>query len=94
MKYTKTRDEILDKVFSSDLSYTSADGKMWPLCAACDNALSCGNLPTQAKANNLQLDSIPVELFSLNAFELTVRLISISLRVPFMTMMAVSKDQL
>ena len=41
-------------------------------------------MPVQAKANNLQLDKIPVELSSLNALELRL----ISQRVPFMKMVA------
>ena len=83
LKYIKASDEIIDQVFSNDLSHVSTDGKKW-VCTACDNALSHGNLPVQAKANNLQLDSIPVELSTLNALELRL----ISLRVPFMKMVA------
>ena len=43
-----------------------------------------GNMPVQAKANNLQLDEIPDELSTLNALELRL----VSLRVPFMKMVA------
>ena len=70
-------------MFSSDLGYISTDGKKW-LCTACDNALSRGNLPVQAKANNLQLDCIHVELSSQNTLELRL----VSLKVPFMKMVA------
>ena len=38
----------------------------------------------QAKANNLQLDEVPIQLATLNALELRL----ISLRVPFMKMVA------
>ena len=41
-------------------------------------------MPVQAKANNLQLDEIPDELSTLNALELRL----VSLRVPFMKMVA------
>ena len=61
----------------------SLQDKQW-ICKTCHNALKRGVLPAQAKANNLDLDSIPVELSDLNALE--VRLIS--LRIPFMKMVA------
>ena len=41
-------------------------------------------MPLQAKANYLQLDPMPAELFHLNSLELRL----ISLRVPFMKMVA------
>ena len=61
----------------------SAQDKQW-ICRTCHNALKRGVLPAQAKANNLGLDDIPVELSDLNPLE--VRLIS--LRIPFMKMVA------
>lgn len=79
-KYTKANYELLERVFCTERSYTS---KQW-LCRTCDSALSRGNLPVQAKANGLQLDPVPDELSSLNALELRL----ISLRVPFMKMVA------
>ena len=82
-KYTKASDELLDQVFCVQHSYTSTDGKQW-LCKTCHSALCRGSMPVQAKANNLQLDNIPVELSSPNALELRL----ISLRVPFMKMVA------
>ena len=57
--------------------------KHW-ICKTCHNALKGGVLPAQAKANNLDLDNIPLELSDLNPLE--VRLIS--LRIPFMKMVA------
>jgi hypothetical protein len=48
------------------------------------NALKRGVLPAQAKANNLDLDDIPVELSDLNSLEIHL----ISLRIPFMKMVA------
>ena len=57
-KYTKASDELLDQVFEH--SYSSTDSKQW-LCKTCDSVLSRGNMPAHAKANNLQLDDIPVE---------------------------------
>ena len=94
-KYSKASKELLNQVFCAEHSYMSNDGNLW-LCSSCDLALSRGNMPVQAKANNLQLDEVPVELSTLNALELRL----ISLRVPFMKMVAlpfgkgVFKDQL
>ena len=82
-KYAKASNELLDQIFHSDNSYNSSDGKKW-VCKTCDSALSRGNMPVQAKANGLQLSSIPTELSCLNALELRL----ISLRVPFMKMVA------
>ena len=82
-KYTKASDELLEQIFCPEYSYTCLNGKQW-LCRTCDNALSRGQMPVQAKANHLQLDQIPDELSSLNALELRL----ISLRVPFMKMVA------
>ena len=82
-KYTKASNELLEQVFSNEHSYVSSDGKQW-VCKTCDGALSRGNVPVQAKANGLQLCTIPTELSNLNALELRL----ISLRVPFMKMVA------
>ena len=82
-KYTKASNELLERVFSNEHSYVSSDGKQW-VCKTCDGALSRGNMPVQAKANGLQLCTIPTELSDLNALELRL----ISLRVPFMKMVA------
>ena len=82
-KYTKASNELLEQVFSNEHSYVSSNGKQW-VCKTCDGALSRGNLPVQAKANGLQLCTIPTELSNLNALELRL----ISLRVPFMKMVA------
>ena len=82
-KYTKTSSTVLEQVFSSEHNYISSNGKQW-VCNTCDRALSRGNLPLQAKANGLQLSPIPPELSNLNLVELRL----ISLRVPFMKMVA------
>ena len=82
-KYTKASNQLLEQVFSNQYLYTSSHGQIW-LCRTCDTTLSRGNMPVQAKANNLQLDEIPTELSTLNALELRL----ISLRVPFMKMVA------
>ena len=82
-KYTKTSTDVLQKVFSTDFRYFSNDGKLW-ICKTCDRALLRGSLPLQAKANGLQLSEIPPELSGLNPLELRL----ISLRVPFMKMVA------
>ena len=50
--------------------------KQW-ICKTCHSALKQGVLPDQAKANNLNLDEIPVELSDLNPLELGL----ISLRI-------------
>ena len=61
----------------------SACDKQW-ICMTCHNALKRGLLPAQAKANNLDLDDVPVELSDLNPLEIRL----ISLRIPFMKMVA------
>ena len=61
----------------------SALDKQW-ICKTCHNTLKRGVLPAQAKANNLNLDNIPVELSDLNPLEVRI----ISLRIPFMKMVA------
>ena len=74
---------MLDKVFSLEFIYISCDGKLC-ICKTCDRTLKQGLLPVQAKANGLQLSAVPPELSGLNALELRL----ISLRVPFMEMVA------
>ena len=82
-KYTKTSSTVLDQVFCDEHSYISPDRNQW-VCYTCDRALSRGNMPLQAKANGLQLCSVPDELSCLNPLELRF----VSLRVPFMKMVA------
>ena len=82
-KYTRLSDELLHQLFPPSLLYTSAQLKIW-MCKTCDSALKRGNMPTQAKANNLVLEPIPTELGDLNPMEIRL----ISLRIPFMKMMA------
>ena len=59
----------------------SAQDKQW-ICKTCHSALKRGVLPAQAKANNLNLDDIPIELSDLNPLEIRL----ISLRILFMKM--------
>ena len=80
-KYTKASPELLGEL--CEHIYVTSEGKQW-VCKTCDGALSRGNLPMQAKANGMQLDSEPAELSCLNALEQRL----ISLRVPFMKMVA------
>ena len=82
-KYTKTSNKVLEVVFSAEFTYISSDGKLW-MCKTCDRAVGRGNMPLQAKANGLQLSPIPPVLSCLNLLELRL----ISLRVPFMKMVA------
>ena len=82
-KYTRLSDDLLHQLFPPSLLYTSAQLKIW-MCKTCDSALMRGNMPTQAKANNLILEPIPTELGDLNPMEIRL----ISLRIPFMKMMA------
>ena len=63
----------------------SASDKEW-ICKTCNNTLKRGKLPAQAKVNNLDLDDVPPELSVLNPLEVHL----ISLRIPFMKMMALS----
>ena len=82
-KYTKASPDLLNCVFSANLSRISSDGKEY-MCKTCDRALARGSMPVQARANGLQLSEIPPELSGLNALELRL----ISLRVPFVKMVA------
>ena len=70
-------------MFNANFSCISNDGKEW-VCKTCDRALARGSMPLQAKANGLHLPEIPPELSDLNVLELRL----ISLRVPFMKMVA------
>ena len=72
VKYTKTSADVLQKVFSADLSYISSGGEEW-ICKTCDRSLSRGYMPVQAKANGLQLCEVPPELSDLNPLELRLK---------------------
>ena len=58
-------------------------GKEW-ICRSCHNAMCRNNVPVQAKVNGLELARIPSELKDLNTLELRM----ISLRIPFMKLLA------
>ena len=60
-----------------------SQSKQW-ICKTCHRALKWDVLPAQAKANNLELDDVPVELSDLNTLEVHL----ISLRIPLMKMVA------
>ena len=81
-KYTKASSELLEKL-SEHACVSNIDGKQW-ICKTYDGSLSRGVIPTQAKANGMELDDEPDELKSLNALEQRL----IALRVPFMKMVA------
>ena len=83
VKYTKTSADVLQKVFSADLSFISSGGEEL-ICKTCDRSLSRGYMPVQAKANGLQLCEVPPELSDLNPLELRL----ICLCLPFMKMVA------
>ena len=59
------------------------------ICRTCDSALMKGKMPIQAKANGLTLDEVPQELSDLNSLELRL----ISMRIPFMKMIALPRGQ-
>ena len=82
-KYSKCSNDLLNCVFSADLRYICDTGDEY-VCKTCDRALKRGVMPLQAKANGLQLPSIPPQLAELNALELRL----ICLRLPFMKMVA------
>ena len=86
-KYSKCNNDLLNCVFSADLRYVCDTGNEY-VCNTCDRALKRGVMPLQAKANGLQLPAIPPELADLNALELKL----ISLRLPFMKMVALPSD--
>lgn len=79
--------EVLKSTFRPEIDYISNDGNKW-ICKTCDRSLTRGSMPVQAMANNLQLSDIPSELSGLNALELRL----ISLRVPFMKIVALPSD--
>ena len=81
LNYTRASNNLLQLVLSNE--YACSDGRQW-VCQTCDRQLKKGNLPVQAKANGLALSDIPSELSNLNPLELRL----ISLRVPFMKMVA------
>ena len=87
-KYTKASTDTIEKVFSDDFNYVCSDGRQW-VCRTCHDALTSRNMPLQAKANALHLNVIPPELSELNSLELRL----ISLRVPFMKMVALSSGK-
>ena len=68
--------------------YTSIDDRIW-ICVTCDRALKRGKMPRQAKANKLELDTVPPQLAALNDVE--VRLLS--LRIPFMKLVALPRGK-
>ena len=57
-KYSKTSDDVLSKVFSSEYKCVNPNGKMY-VCKTCHSALSRGNMPILSKANGLELSKIP-----------------------------------
>ena len=81
--YSKLSGNLIHTVFPPDIIYTSAQQKIW-ICTTCHNTLKRGRIPAQAKTNNLTLEEVPEQLSDLNPME--VRLIS--LRIPFMKMVA------
>ena len=68
--------------------YTSTDDRIW-ICVTCDRALKRGKMPRQAKANKLELGTVPPQLAGLNDVE--VRLLS--LRIPFMKLVALPRGK-
>ena len=80
-KYNVCDQELLDSVLSS--AYIINNGNVW-ICKTCDRSLKRGVMPAQCVANNLQLSEIPPELAKLNPLEIRL----ISLRIPFMKMVA------
>ena len=82
-KYSKLSENFIQTVFPREVIYTSAQQKVW-ICRTCDNTLKRGRMPAQAKANNLILEDVTPELSDLNLMEIRL----ISLRIPFMKMVA------
>ena len=80
-KYEKANEQVVENALK--YQRMSFDSKQW-ICKTCDSALSRSKLPVQAKANGLQLDTVPPELNDLNVLELRL----ISLRIPFMKLLA------
>ena len=74
---------VVQNVINKICKQTSIDGRQW-ICSSCHNAMCRGNMPVQCKANGLNLDEIPNELNELNTLELRL----VSLRIPFMKMVA------
>ena len=87
-KYLKVSDIVMSKICQFDNTYYRCQDITW-ICKTCDYTLKRGNLPAQAKVNSLTLDTIPVELSELNPLELCL----ISLRIPFMKMVALPRGR-
>ena len=82
-KYHKAPTQILAAISMPSSSYHMTADKSW-ICRTCDSSLKRGLMPIQSKVNNLQLHIIPDDLLELNPLETRL----ISLRIPFMTMVA------
>ena len=87
-KYSKLSGELRNNLFPSKYLRVSVKGEVW-VCKTCHFTLQTGKMPAQAKANTLELEDIPPEVSDLNSLE--VRLIS--LRIPFMKMVALSSGK-
>ena len=84
-KYGKVPDTVMSNICHPEFTCCKPQNNTW-ICTTCDYAQKRGNLPAQAKANNLRLDSIPEQLSELNSLEVHL----ISLRIPFMKMVALA----
>ena len=85
IKYSKLSEDLLAVLFppDTDSQLANAGEKVW-ICKTCDSTLKRGNMPAQAKTNNMGLEDIPTVLSDLNPMEIRL----ISLRIPFMKMVA------
>ena len=86
-KYTKLTTAHYN-IMLEPFIYTSTDDRIW-ICVTCDRALKRGKMPRQAKANKLELDTVPSQLAGLNDVE--VRLLS--RRIPFMKIVALPRGK-
>ena len=61
VKYTKTSADVLQKVFSADLSYISSGGEEW-ICKTCDRSLTCSGNEVKARPLTFDIGSIIITL--------------------------------
>ena len=88
-KYTRLSVELKDKIFNSMTDTDSQATQLLWVCLTCHNTLKKGELPAQAVANGLYLETVPEELKCLHPLELRL----ISQRIPFMKMVGLPRGQ-
>lgn len=86
----KIQPMLLLSVFLHDCTSSCSENctkySKW-ICYTCHRKIISGNIPPEAAANNMHLETVPKELSCLNSLEQNL----ISLHIPFMKVMALPK---